>query len=95
MIIFLKSSRVREIVKLFLIARWLKHEFFRRSTFWRAAPTRKEDLLYREDEMARLVTLRRWLAGGTSKAAMNGLLKLMERFETNEKLLQKFKPSGV
>ena len=31
--------------------------------------------------------LRRWLAGGTPKAAMRGLLKLIEQTENNEQLL--------
>jgi transcription termination factor Rho len=51
--------------------------------------TRREDLLYREEELMKLATLRRWLAKGSPKAAMNGLLKLFEQFATNEELLAK------
>jgi transcription termination factor Rho len=51
--------------------------------------TRREDLLYGEEELAKLATLRRWLAKGSPKAAMNGLLKLFEQFPTNDELLAK------
>ncbi len=51
--------------------------------------TRREDLLYGDEELAKLATLRRWLAKGSPKAAMSGLLKLFEQFETNEELLTK------
>lgn len=54
-----------------------------------ASGTRREEMLYSEDEMARLTTLRRWLAGGKPKAAMNGLLKLIDQVPTNEELLQR------
>ena len=52
-----------------------------------ASGTRREELLYGEEELAKLATLRRWLAKGNPKAAMNGLLKLFEQFPTNEELL--------
>jgi len=58
-----------------------------------ASSTRKEHLLYNEDEMARISTLRRWLASGNSKAAMNGLLKLLEQTKSNDELLKRLKPS--
>ncbi|MFZ1755248.1 MAG: transcription termination factor Rho [Caldilineaceae bacterium] len=58
-----------------------------------ASSTRKEHLLYNEDEMARLATLRRWLASGNSKAAMNGLLKLLDQTKSNDELLKRLKPS--
>jgi transcription termination factor Rho len=51
--------------------------------------TRREELLYGEDELAKLATLRRWLAKGSAKAAMNGLLKLFEQYATNSELLTK------
>jgi len=57
-----------------------------------ASGTRKEEILYSEDEIARLIKLRRWLAGGTPKAAMNGLLKLIDQVPTNEELIQRLKP---
>ncbi|MEM7534012.1 MAG: transcription termination factor Rho [Chloroflexota bacterium] len=58
-----------------------------------ASGTRKEELLYSEDEIKRLTSLRRWLAGGNPKAAMRGLLKLMKMAETNEVLLEKLNPA--
>jgi len=59
-----------------------------------ASGTRKEELLYSEDEMQRLITLRRWLSGGKNKAAMEGLLKFMGMAENNEELLQKLNPAS-
>ena len=58
-----------------------------------ASSTRKEHLLYSEDEMARLATLRRWLATGNAKAAMTGLLKLLGQTKNNDELLQRLKPA--
>jgi transcription termination factor Rho len=52
-----------------------------------ASGTRKEELLYSDEEMLRLVKLRRWLAGGTPRAALNGLLKLIDRTQNNRELL--------
>ena len=52
-----------------------------------ASGTRHDELLYNEDEIERLTKLRRWLAGGTPKAAVNGLLKLMDTTQTNQELL--------
>jgi transcription termination factor Rho len=57
-----------------------------------ASSTRKEELLYTEDEVARLAALRRWLAGAEPKAAMRGLLKLLDQAPTNEVLLQRLRP---
>ena len=57
-----------------------------------ASGTRKEERLYSDDELQRITTLRRWLAGGSPKAAMNGLLKLMDQVPTNEELLQRLNP---
>ena len=58
-----------------------------------ASGTRKEELLYTSDEIKRLTSLRRWLAGGNPKAAMRGLLKLMKMAETNAVLLEKLNPA--
>ena len=57
-----------------------------------ASSTRKEELLYSDAEMARLVKLRRWLAGGKPDAAMRGLLQLIEKTESNAELLQRIRP---
>ncbi len=54
-----------------------------------ASGTRREERLYDDEEIQRLAKLRRWLAGGTPKAAMNSLLKLLEQVPTNEELLQR------
>lgn len=58
-----------------------------------ASSTRKEELLYTPAEMPRLATLRRWLATGNPKAAMKGILKLIEATKTNSELLQRLTPS--
>ena len=57
-----------------------------------ASGTRREEQLYNAEELARLATLRRWLAKGSPKAAMNGLLKLFEQFPTNAELLARLNP---
>jgi transcription termination factor Rho len=57
-----------------------------------ASGTRKEELLYTDEEMRRLVKLRRWLAGGKPPAALRGLLKLINMTETNEELLLRINP---
>ncbi len=54
-----------------------------------ASGTRREELLYDAEALSKLTTLRRWLAKGSPKAAMNGLLKLFEQFATNDELLAK------
>lgn len=58
-----------------------------------ASSTRKEELLYTPAELPRLATLRRWLATGNPKAAMKGILKLIEATKTNSELLQRLTPS--
>lgn len=58
-----------------------------------ASGTRREELLYSEAEMQRLAALRRWLAGGSAKAAIRGLLKLMAATKSNEELLLRIKKS--
>ncbi len=56
-----------------------------------ASSTRREELLYNEDEMLGLSTLRRGLSGNDPKAAMKTLLKLLERAPTNRDLLKQLK----
>jgi transcription termination factor Rho len=56
-----------------------------------ASGTRREELLFTEQEMQGIVTLRRGLAEQEPKAAMLDLLKLMEMAETNEELLKEIK----
>ncbi|MBX2999385.1 MAG: transcription termination factor Rho [Caldilineaceae bacterium] len=58
-----------------------------------ASGTRKEELLYSEEETQRLIALRRWLSKGTPKAAMVGLLSLLEKAPTNDELLRRIKPA--
>ena len=58
-----------------------------------ASSTRKEELLYTPAELPRLATLRRWLATGNPKAAMRGILKLIEATKNNSELLQRLTPS--
>ncbi len=55
--------------------------------------TRREDRLYGEEELARLATLRRWLAKGSPRAAMTGLLKLLEQTPDNTELLARLNPA--
>ena len=59
-----------------------------------ASGTRNEELLYSEEEVARLAALRRWLASGKPPAAMRGLLKFVDATETNEELLARIKPAS-
>lgn len=56
-----------------------------------ASSTRNEELLYNADDMARLAKMRRWLASGKSKQAMNGLLKLIGQTKDNEELLRRIR----
>jgi transcription termination factor Rho len=58
-----------------------------------ASGTRKEELLYNADEVARLATLRRWLAKAKPAPSMRGMLKLIDMTETNEELLARLKPT--
>jgi transcription termination factor Rho len=53
-----------------------------------ASGTRKEDHLYNAQDYARLVQLRRLLANYKPREAMTGLLKLIDKYPTNEALLQ-------
>lgn len=58
-----------------------------------ASGTRKEELLYTADEIARLVSLRRWLSSGSPQAAMRGLLKLIDKTPDNATLLRALNPA--
>jgi transcription termination factor Rho len=58
-----------------------------------ATGTRREELLYPPEEMARLRTLRRGLSNYQPKDAMLKLLQLLERYPTNAELLAALKPS--
>jgi transcription termination factor Rho len=58
-----------------------------------ASSTRKEELLYSPAEVQRLIALRRWLAKGTPKAAMVGLLNLLQKTTSNAELLARIKPT--
>jgi transcription termination factor Rho len=60
-----------------------------------ASGTRREELLYDEDALGKLTTLRRWLAKGSPKAAMSGLLKLFDQFPSNEELLAKLNAARI
>ncbi len=57
-----------------------------------ASSTRKEELLYTDDEMKWLAALRRRLADTEPKQAMLGMLKLMESASDNDELLHQEKP---
>jgi transcription termination factor Rho len=57
-----------------------------------ASSTRRDEKLYSPEDVARLATLRRWLGKGTPRAAMNGLLKLLEQVPTNAELLARLNP---
>jgi len=57
-----------------------------------ASGTRKEELLYPEDEMKWLAALRRRLADTEPKQAMLGMLKLIESAADNDELLHQKKP---
>ncbi|MCJ7596143.1 MAG: transcription termination factor Rho, partial [Desulfobacterales bacterium] len=52
-----------------------------------ASGTRKEELLYGEEETRRISKMRRMLAGMKPAEAMESLLKLIEEYPTNEELL--------
>jgi transcription termination factor Rho len=58
-----------------------------------ASGTRREELLYPPDDMARLRTLRRGLAQYQPKDAMLKLMQLLDKYPTNPDLLGALKPS--
>jgi transcription termination factor Rho len=53
-----------------------------------ASGTRKEHLLYGRDEARRIAWLRRKLAGRQPQAALEAILRLMDKYATNEELLE-------
>lgn len=53
-----------------------------------ASGTRKEHLLYGTDEAQRVAWLRRKLAGRQPQAALEAMLRLMDKYPTNEDLLK-------
>lgn len=52
-----------------------------------ASGTRKEEMLYGEEETRRISSMRRMLAGMKPAEAMESLLKFIEKYPTNEELL--------
>ena len=54
----------------------------------RASGTRRDELLYSEDEMDALNMLRRRAASAPPEPAMEGMLKLIEKYPTNTELLE-------
>jgi transcription termination factor Rho len=57
-----------------------------------ASSTRKEERLYSPDSSKRLAMLRRALAGRPPREALEYLLSLVEKYPTNEELLQSIHP---
>ena len=55
-----------------------------------ASGTRKEHLLYSGDEIRLLTKLRRGLAGRSTEDAMQTLLRLLNKYPTNQELLEHF-----
>jgi len=55
-----------------------------------ASGTRREELLYDEDDIERIAIMRRGLAGMEPKDAMRGMLKLINRTSNNDELLKQF-----
>jgi transcription termination factor Rho len=54
----------------------------------RASGTRREELLYSEDEIKAINLLRRQALAAPPPQAIEGLLKLLEKYPTNEELLK-------
>ena len=50
--------------------------------------TRRDELLYTEEEMKAITTLRRGALGTSPGQAIEGLLKLIEKYPTNAELLK-------
>ena len=53
----------------------------------RSSGTRRDELFFSEEEFAALTLLRRRVVAASPKPAMEGMLKLMEKYDTNEALL--------
>ncbi|MCP4573674.1 MAG: transcription termination factor Rho [bacterium] len=60
----------------------------------RKSGTRRDELLYDEDEFAAVSLLRRGAASSEPMRAMEGLLRLIDRYPTNEALLKTLKPAS-
>ncbi len=54
----------------------------------RASGTRRDDLFYNEEEYHALTLLRRRAVAADPRSAMEGMLKLMQKWDTNEALLK-------
>ena len=57
----------------------------------RSSGTRKEELLFSDEEMVWVSKLRRKIAGLEPDTAMHGMLKMMKMAKTNEELMKKVK----
>jgi transcription termination factor Rho len=53
-----------------------------------ASGTRKTELLYESDDTQRIAGLRRMLASQQPKAALLALMRLLDKYPTNEELLR-------
>jgi len=60
----------------------------------RTSGTRRDELLYGEQELAALNLLRRRAVEAQPVAALEGLLKLLEKYPTNEELLRGIRPAS-
>jgi len=49
--------------------------------------TRKEELLFGKDDYRKIATIRKALAGRNNVEAANSLVKLLEKYPTNDELL--------
>jgi transcription termination factor Rho len=61
----------------------------------RRSGTRRDELLYDEDEFAAVSLLRRGAASSEPLRAMEGLLRLVDRYPTNAELLAALKPAAA
>ncbi len=60
----------------------------------RQSGTRRDDLMYSEEDYEALSLLRRGAAKAAPQQAMAGMLKLLEKYSTNEELLKSMRVSG-
>ena len=60
-----------------------------------ASGTRREELLYSDQEMQLLGPLRSWMVDYEPKAAMRGLIKLVNKTKNNSELIAKFQSLAV
>jgi transcription termination factor Rho len=61
----------------------------------RGSGTRRDELLYTEEELAALNLLRRRAVSAAPVQAMEGMLKLLEKFPTNAELLAAIRPGAA